>query len=583
MAYGNANIFIQDGGLGAAPVSTLQTPVIVGTSSLGTSFQLLQTASIATLLATFGYGEAVELAAFIIGITKAPVWFLKIPANGTAPTQGLVSAFATGTSIVTVTGTPIDGAQVVLSVANGGTIGTASCTIQISLDNGRTYGPTVALGVATTYKIPTINGVDPVGWTLNFAAGSLVSGETCSVILSGPKWAVADVETALTQLSNAPQSVGFGLVFVPGETNAPFGTSGAQESAAVGIDASMVSMANGFRFARLIGQADGIFSKTMAISTIVFSTGTYTVTTATPHGLHTGQVVTIAGVTGAANPNLTVSITATSATVFTYPGSGSSTYSGGTISQTEAGWMSQLQTEWAAFSTLRTCWAAGDVNVTSQVGGPGPVGGRLARRNDIFAFAMRATAVQPSRDLAAVEDGALTGCSFPGPSSGDLNVYHDERVNPGLDAAGFSTLWTFPDLPGIYVKNCRIMSPPGSDYTFLQYGRVMDAFGIAVRAFFLKRLSSNVRLNPSTGFILAQDASGMQADATTFCTVAVVNPGWASAIQIIISLTDALSATKTLTVTGKCIPLGYLKDIEATLSFAAQLFTGGVSPASGST
>lgn len=124
--------------------------------------------------------------------------------GGTAtPTGG--HFVGTGTSAITLTGTPYDDYWLSVKVALGGTIATGPISIQISGDAGRTYGPAIALGTATTYVIPQ------TGETLNFAAGTLVTGDVFSAQTSAPVWADSDVSSALVLLGNSTYQWGGGI------------------------------------------------------------------------------------------------------------------------------------------------------------------------------------------------------------------------------------------------------------------------------------------------------------------------------------------------------------------------------------
>ncbi len=112
------------------------------------------------------------------------------------------------------------------------------------------------------------------------------------------------------------------------------------------------------------------------------------------------------------------------------------------------------------------------------------------------------------------------------------------------------------------------MTTPTSDFDLLQYGRVMDEACRIANTFFAPKLSTDVRLNPITGFILEKDARALESGCDSALNRGLVNPGGASFVQTTVSRVDNISTTKTLTVTVKILPLGYLKTISITMSFA---------------
>lgn len=154
-----------------------------------------------------------------------------------------------------------------------------------------------------------------------------------------------------------------------------------------------------------------------------------------------------------------------------------------------------------------------------------------------------------------------------GPLPGVLSVTDDQRISPTLDTARFISAITFRGLQGYYIANPNLMAPNGSDYSLMQYGRVMDKICRTVRTYFLHALSSSVRLNPATGYILEKDAQSLEQGCDAALRAVVIADGDVSSVATQVSRTDNISATKTINVTVRAVPLGYLKQINVTLSF----------------
>ena len=230
---------------------------------------------------------------------------------------------------------------------------------------------------------------------------------------------------------------------------------------------------------------------------------------------------------------------------------------GGTSTETEVTWLNSLETAFVNASSLRVGVCAGNYNFISAVDQS------QYRRGLIWGAAQRDSAVAIQVDLGRVSDGALAELTLP--TSPDGFIYHDESANPGLDAARFLSAWSIVGLPGLYIKNPNLMAPPGSDFTLLQHGHVIDAASAAAYQFFVKRLSSSVRVNATTGFILAQDAQTLQQGATSALQAALGNA--VSAVAVTVSQTDNILSTNTLTVTIQVTPLAYLKTINITIEF----------------
>lgn len=80
------------------------------------------------------------------------------------------------------------------------------------------------------------------------------------------------------------------------------------------------------------------YGNQVPISTISGSGGTVTVNTTIPHGLTTGDVVTIGGVTPASYNQTGASVTVTSTTAFTYSNASTAAATGGTVVLTSVIW-----------------------------------------------------------------------------------------------------------------------------------------------------------------------------------------------------------------------------------------------------
>jgi hypothetical protein len=240
--------------------------------------------------------------------------------------------------------------------------------------------------------------------------------------------------------------------------------------------------------------------------------------------------------------------------------------------ETEAQWMASISADYATFTTDYMSVAAGACLSTSALT-------KVEFRRNIGGLCLvRAGRRNIGRDIGAVADGALCpnygGTNNSGPLAGVPvdTVYHDEKLNPGLDSNRFMTGTSFTGITGYYVTNPNIMCLPTSDFTLLQYGRVMDEAARITRNFFTLLLSTDVRLNRKTGFILERDALSIESGCNTKLAAGLTNQNQASAAQCTVSRVDDISVTKTLTVTVAIIPLGYVKTVSASLSFFNPVF-----------
>ncbi len=228
MPTGDVELTILDGGAGVVVVPASSVAVVIGACSGGTAATIVATRNANTLASAVGYGPAVDQAAMIIA-AGGTVLFMK-SATTTPGVASAVIATAAGTSVMTITGAPHDSYLLKVKVTNAGTIGTAGCRIRISLDAGRTYGPEIALGTATTYAITGTNLV------LNFAAGTLLLDGTFTSGCTEPLTSVASVQACLVALEASPYAItGWGVMRIVGPR------SGADASSIQGYLDTMVT------------------------------------------------------------------------------------------------------------------------------------------------------------------------------------------------------------------------------------------------------------------------------------------------------------------------------------------------------
>jgi hypothetical protein len=192
----------QDGALGVLPPSAGRLLAVVGVAGSGPIDTPATYARVKDLVSTYASGSALEAAAHYIDTYGRPVLFVRTAAA--AGDSGGVSAVTStalgGTSVVTIasTPTPNDDYELVLKIIAGGTVGTAGITYQLSLDGGRTYGATTALGTANTISVPGAGGV-----SFALAAGTLIAGATYTARTTAPNYDSTTLGAALDALANS--------------------------------------------------------------------------------------------------------------------------------------------------------------------------------------------------------------------------------------------------------------------------------------------------------------------------------------------------------------------------------------------
>jgi hypothetical protein len=183
----------QDGSTGVVRPSTEGILALIAPSQSGTANQPTACTRQDVAFSAFGYGRLVEGAAYHLSVARKPVVLIKAAAS-VAATLGTVAHSGAGTSVVTATGTPNDDFDLVLKITLGGTIGTGPISLQTSLDGGTTWSAVVSLGVANTYAVPN------TGVTFNFAAGTVLTGQTESCKATAAKMNNTDLTNALEAL-----------------------------------------------------------------------------------------------------------------------------------------------------------------------------------------------------------------------------------------------------------------------------------------------------------------------------------------------------------------------------------------------
>lgn len=240
MTTGDVEINIIDGGA-AVVVPGASVRVVIGCSSDGEVAQPVATQDPNTLKAIFGKGPLVESGGLIIvggGTVIACKADIVTAATASAVTTSRVGS---STCVVTVTGTPYDDYLVKMVVVTGGTKGTPGIRFKLSLDAGRHYGPTLALGAASTYTIPE------TGVTLNFATGTLDAGDNFTFYTTAPIWDTGSIQDCLDALKNSSFAVaGWGGMHIVGPVD---GTDAAT------IGTAIDALADSFIYTRVMMHA----------------------------------------------------------------------------------------------------------------------------------------------------------------------------------------------------------------------------------------------------------------------------------------------------------------------------------------
>lgn len=229
------------------------------------------------------------------------------------------------------------------------------------------------------------------------------------------------------------------------------------------------------------------------------------------------------------------------------------------IGETEATYLSSLVSAFSAKATKMGALCAGAVELTSSVSR------RKYLRPISFVVAAREASLSEEQNSADVNLGPLSGVSIKDANGNPK--HHDESINPGLDDARFTVLRTHVGLAGIYVNRPRLFSPEGSDFRLVPHRRVLNIAHVALYTYFLRRLNKPVRVNPTTGFILEEEALEIEAGARAVLAAVLLARPKASGATFTLSRTDNLLSTFTLTGQARVVPLAYPETITLDLGF----------------
>lgn len=564
--------------------------VIVGPSNSGPLNAPTPLTQPSQAMTTFGGGPLAKWAAKAIRSKRMPVLAIRTAATAASAFSAVSRTAGHGTSAVTVDGASATtvNAQVHVLVLTGGTIATAGITYQVSTDGGRTYGVITALGTANSIIIA----LGEANLTLDFAAGTLVSGEMISLTASllaagshgtldaseypgGTNTAVASV-TADTYPDDDYEVV---VEFIAGGT---LGTSGIT-----------------YRASTSNGRTDSDWSQTTALGTaltiVIPNSGGFGLTlgstgqtigagavlrvrTYAPN-FNTGSLLTALDalflnkspweyvlLCGAVDAPMALTIDGVFAANFSALPNGEKAWIANTRmpldGETETAYATAMQ---AISAAGRSCYygsvCVGDCKVTDAITG------FLHKRPVAQVYGIEQASVTPNIDIARTDRPGL-GCVLADPN-GNPDC-HDESLYPGLDDYGFVTLRSQPE--GVFVTNPRIFSPAGTDVDMMPH-RILLNLHTRIAKNFLRQVLSNDIFANRDGYILEAEAKRLERGANDAENDSLRTPGWISAQLVTISRTDKLLEVKppTLTASGQLQTKIYPKQIRYTTQLVASI------------
>jgi hypothetical protein len=144
---------------------------------------------------------------------------------------------------------------------------------------------------------------------------------------------------------------------------------------------------------------------------------------------------------------------------------------------------------------------------------------------------------------------------------------YDETTWPGADDARFMSARRWAKKVGVFINNPRLLAQPGALIEFIQHRRVANLAQSLLDDYFADALSSTILADKKTGFILDSEAKRLEKNAVTH-VLAVLGVGpMVSDFTVVLSRTDQLLSTKTITGAARLVPLGYPKTINLEFGF----------------
>jgi hypothetical protein len=165
--------------------------------------------------------------------------------------------------------------------------------------------------------------------------------------------------------------------------------------------------------------------------------------------------------------------------------------------------------------------------------------------------------------------GSLSNITVnPSSDPGDGFIYHDERANPGLDAARFMTAITWPKKQGFYICHENLMAAVGSQFVWLVLGNVIDIACDIGYATGVNEISDDLKLQ-SNGSLYPTDALTLQGGINSALAAGMTNVAMVSDAYSSVSQSANVLATSNIPITISVLPRGYVNAITETINLQA--------------
>ena len=238
----------------------------------------------------------------------------------------------------------------------------------------------------------------------------------------------------------------------------------------------------------------------------------------------------------------------------------------GGAGESEATWTTAVLADFASLSADRVLVTSGHYNVQSPI--PNPAAGAPKYRRPLsWVLASRQVQIPPQRHAGKVADGSLSEIVVdPTNDPADGFVYHDERLNPGFDAARFCAARTRIKKQGWYIANPNLMSGAGSVFTLLPLRNVMDIACGIVTEVGQDVVNEDVRLNKN-GTIAENDARTIERVMKQAIADNMIATNEISDATVVVSRDQNVQTTSKVKVSVTIWSRGYVLELDIDIGF----------------
>lgn len=573
----NVDVNVQSGGKPIINSGLRRTHVAIGYTSAG-QFTAREV-NYDDLLSTYVSGDLVKAVARVIDRVAANAIVVRRDYTAVASTKSINTDEVDGTSVVAVTGTATEAREFIFTVTSGGTIGSSDVEYTLSTDGGATE-------VAGTITSPAATLAIGFGLTLEFAVGTLVTGDVVTVSSTDPSPAILSIiksgsgtlsptasGTPLETYRGRIEFLNAGIIGVDGiryRLSLDGGTTW-QPTASLGTATSIVitDLRDDGTTTPTGVTVSFTGSQTVDVDTVV------TFRTTAPRVAIADVLLAIDEVVGSAYKQrgwrffhiigeyTAAEMAQVQTKLSSIQGNKQWTYAFMSFRdkrpyEDEGDWITSVIADRATLSADRVSPAAGYGRSFTC-----PVTSRLDRRPAAWCDVVRRLCVNENVESGRKLDGPIGG-EFRGKvggetASGDVVLYedgarveYDAEVDSRLADARITVLRTFTGQGlGSFVNGSRLGTGPSSNFTRTRDRELNDIASRALDSEGIRNLLQNVRRNPGAyptdvaaqpgdpGTILESEALNLEREMRT--TVLGAVGSLASSVLVTLSRTDNLT------------------------------------------